>query len=384
MGSARLAYGGRRHKAYRAALVQPHEIQGTNTPLLLTGQDTLLRGVGQQLMYDWSNPNRGRPPGVVDNRGFTESLVSTTLLGQDTIWGAPGQAPDYDLSRGRAYARPIQYEQSPNLQVIQPVPSTPVLPVDTNQPIPRPAYRGNRGGELNLSETTLLGQDLLLRGVGQQLAYDWQLPPKGRPPGPVDNRTLTESLVNTTLFVDPGAPLRPFDWQLPVPDPKRSSPVNRTHWQDLVPNLIGQDTVYGAPGEAPAYDWQLPPKGRPPGPVSNRSLWVDLVTTTLRGQDRIYAGPGQVPVYDWIVPKGYRRSHPPQIFVDLAGTLIYVPPPASAVAWVAARYGRAVYVLDARRETAAAVAADAVAVSASATVAATARAFAAYVPLYPP
>jgi hypothetical protein len=130
---------------------------------------------------DWPQPPRGPVPG----RGWIWP-VQLTLIGQDTIYGAPGQVPSYDLSPPKRGVTPINLSGwvNPGIQI----------------------------------------QTL----VGPYNQTDWPQPPRGRVPGK--------------------------DWIWPTP---------------LV--LIGQDKVYGAPGQVPTYDIQLAPRGKvlpPPGFIS--------------------------------------------------------------------------------------------------------------------
>ena len=100
--------------------------------------------------------------------------------------------------------------------------------------------------------------------------------------------------------------------------PPRGYPAaiaRRTFLQNLVNStLLGQDTIYGDPGQVPVYEWSLP---KLPRIASRKALTtiVDLVRWTLLSQDTIYGDPGEVPVYEWLVPRG------PQLPVN-------APPPA--------------------------------------------------------
>ena len=73
-----------------------------------------------------------------------------------------------------------------------------------------------------------------------------------------------------------------------------------TGWPNL---LIGQDTIYGDPGQVPVYDLSPPPKGRR-HPIALRTHIDGHVNDTLLGQDTVYGAPGQVPTYDWPLPHG--------------------------------------------------------------------------------
>lgn len=160
----------------------------------------------------------------------------------------------------------------------------------------------NRDLSETLALSTLLGQDVLYGAPGEVPVYENPLWPRGRTAGPIANRDWSANLQQTTLFVAPGVPLLPLDW----PNPLRREPSRetRTWLQTYLPELLGHDAVYGADGQVPAYDWTGVPKGRAPGPLANRAHLVNLVLTTLVGQDRIYRGPGQVPPYEWVVPRG--------------------------------------------------------------------------------
>ena len=216
--------------------------------------------------------------------GVQPSLLVTTLAGQDTLYGAPGQVPEYDW------------------QMALPVP---------------PRRRANAllthlDGPLHT--LTLLGQDQVYASPGQAPGYDWPLP--GRKGSRHENRTWLDGGLSDVLlgqdvvYGTPGqAPV--YDWQTAVP-PKGAAPhrSNRTWlYDEPLRSLLGQDQVYGAAGQAPSYDWQLqpPPPGRPPH-RSNRT-WLDGgVLDVLLGQDAFYGAPGQVPARDLAegVPKGHR------------------------------------------------------------------------------
>ena len=236
-------------------------------------------------------------------------------------------------------------------------PTGPTLPEGTSYWLPNPP-RGPEGRTARQAQwpwTPLSGQDLFYGAPGEVPAYDYPVPKGYRRPVQPE---IPPSLLGTTLFVVPEVPLLPYDYPNPVPKPAYRE--NRTHVDTGEPTpLLGLDLFYGAAGQAITYDWQLPPKGRPPGVVTNRSWMVDLATTTLRSQDLLLRGVGQQLAYDYPNPRGYRRSHPPQIFVDLINTLIFVAPPDQVPAYAVGRFGLTTWVTGGVHQQAVAVGAAA-------------------------
>ncbi len=69
-----------------------------------------------------------------------------------------------------------------------------------------------------------------------------------------------------------------------------------THLDLLKQNLIGQDRIYGGPGQVPTYDWQI--KVPPPAPMRLRDYTIlasfslpDLIGHTKAGHHTMTVGP---------------------------------------------------------------------------------------------
>ena len=123
-----------------------------------------------------------------------------------------------------------------------------------------------------------------------------------------------------------------YDYPNPIPKPPHRS--NRTHLNTGT-GYIGQDIIYGDPGQAPAYDYPNPIPKRPHR--SNRGhLYVG---TGLIGQDQIYGDPGQVPAYDWPNPtRRVRRAdqsdpQQPSSWLNNLYTIIVAVAPFAQLDW---------------------------------------------------
>lgn len=342
--------------------LQPVEIQ-------LIGQDRVYGDPGQAVTYDWQRPPRGParlpdytwlvfnpnlyvespPPGAerlelppaarARSRDYTYvHETDVTLIGQDRLYGDPGEAPAYDWQLPKHPRRLRDYTWlSCGAHYSNLYPSAESLPPGLQATdLPPKAPRRQRDYTWLASSVEYIAQDRFYGDPGQSPTYDWQRPPRGAsrardyswtfhnpniypdvealPPGvqysalpPKAPRKLRDYTWVITgvryigqdrVYGDPGqAPT--YDWQLPPKGPRRARDYT---WLASSVEYIGQDRIYGAPGEAPAYDWQLPK-------VPERLVDYTYVyeTTDLIGQDRIYAAPGEAPVYHWPVPPGYRR-----------------------------------------------------------------------------
>lgn len=278
----------------------PVALQGPNLQALLNvPPEDLPPGVVRTELPP-RGPTRLRPDG-------TQNLSLTTLPGQGTLYGAPGQAPTIvwsnprprptgpianrtwlpsgstvasDASDRRAIVTWLEFE------VPDAMPETSGL-----QPLPvRPAPRLLRPAAQNPSPALLVSQSL---PPGEQAIV---LPTGPRRVAQPEQPRNLQPLLTTSL--PPGVVM----FTLP-PEPARR--LSAGFIVALPRALVGQDSIYGAPGQAPTIVFPLPPRGYPPGPRANRTLLVR--TVGLIGQDRIYAGPGQVPTR--IPPNA--RGYPP-------------------------------------------------------------------------
>ena len=294
----------------------------------LLGQDTIYSDPGQAPPYDRSTaPNPLTLGPRFENKSFLRDRINTTLLGQDVIYGDPGQAPEYDW------------------QMAPPPPG-------------QPPHHENRTFHIDRINTTLLAQDQIYGDPGQTIPdRSVTLPPPGAAPHH-ENKTHLSFRIATTLlgqdviYGDPGQAAN-YDHQHKLPDLGRARGIALRDFRNwsITNTLLGQDIVYGDPGQAPAYFWQaaLPLLGLPhgenrtwvqqhinlvlsvvvpdsiygdPGQVPLRDMPLprlllprllptftgDLLRSTLLGQDQIYGDPGQIPVLDLGMP---RRALPP-------------------------------------------------------------------------
>ncbi len=318
--------------------------------MIMLGQDRIYGDPGQTHPFDWPNP-RGREYPVALRTWAPPSHM--IMRGQDSIYGGPGQVPDYDWPnpRGKEFpvelrtfappsrlvltmAKPFNQDDWTN-PVIEPFPidlrtfAPPTRTVFLHKPFNQDDWPNPFGLERPL-------QDWLQRAIlGTQdpfLPVDWQNP---RGPGfPGQDWLQAPSLALTT-----GNPFLPPD----LPNPRGPDfPVELRTW--LAPDrliLIGQDSIYGGPGQVPTYDWtnpslgpQLPvrdwvlgtslglrltgnpffppdlPNPRGPGFPIDLRTWIAPDRLILIGQDSVYGGPGQVPTYDWQNPVRARERPP--------------------------------------------------------------------------
>jgi hypothetical protein len=297
----------------------------------LFGTDAML--VGQQSLALAPSP----APLRARDYSLAESFP-LTLIGQDAVTAgeqltalppaAPLRARDY------TFAPPINL--CTLTTVVQQIPDGHQL---TDSLPPRAAARARDYTFTNTYTLSLIGQDALPTGE-QRL----ELPPRSAPRA----TTLSDSGHNLTLGIS--GDVLPAGTQSTSLPPKRAPrAVDYSHLNRL-PNLIGQDTIYGARGEAPSYDYpnprgparardytwlqtlplhvyqQLPAgdstaltESPPKGPLRARDYtYLHLTPTQLIGQDTIHGAPGQVPTYDWQLPTPMPRRMRDYSFIEFA------------------------------------------------------------------
>lgn len=350
----------------------------------LVGQDRIYAGNGKVATYQWQQalPTPARVP-PLENRTLLEALVTSTLRGQDTISGAPGQAPDYEWLVPKGYPYPLANRTHLGWDVTDTLAGQDILygvpgqVGDYEWVVPRgsiPAIVLRTHVNWDVTDT-LVGQDRMYAGPGQVPVYDLSLPVAVTARPKQDRARLLDFFVNlltsTLATVQATLPegLRGLIW----PDAPWAPWLSRltshavaqraqTDVRDagLLRHLAGQDTIYGAPGQAPVYDLSLPvavttrpkqdrsrlldffvnlltstfttiqptlPEGlrgltwpdapwvpwlsRQAGHATARRAQTDVkdsgVLRHLAGQDTLYGAPGQVPEYDWqtgLTPRG--------------------------------------------------------------------------------
>ncbi len=168
---------------------------------------------------------------------------------------------------------------------------------------------------------TLLGQDALFGAAGQTTTYDW---PNPRVPVPsIALRTwLDNRLLDTLAFVQP-RPFAQLDW--PVPRGAVPAIVLRTWLDALRLPLLGQDRMFGAPGQPAVYAWPNPIVR--PSALDLRAAFGNLLQTTL-GIVRPFAQ------YQW--PNPMRALAPSELraYLNLLeNTLGGVPRPFAMLDW---------------------------------------------------
>jgi hypothetical protein len=360
------------------------------TPGQLIGQDRLYAGPGQVPPYANENPVRRRGPeplswwqnlllstlGIVTapfaqfdwpvlrrlvRRQQHEAPSPTQLIGQDRIYAGPGQVPAYDTNQPVASRRSIELRTW--LQnLLQSTLSVTVFPFALfdwpNPRGPRPNSRLQRTHTASTPQQ-LIGQDQIYAGPGQVPSYDLNQPL--RPRRTIELWTWVQNLLQSTLTIVI-FPFSLLDWPNPLRR-KGDSNVLRTHTQDTQRQLIGQDVVYGAPGQVPDYDL-TPPR------AARRSIelltWLaSLVTTTLAtlfpffsldffrrretpplrvrddqslnlnliGQDQIYGAPGEVPTYDIRPPQRRKLTYQRGWIQSVAEFLTFVGVPFAQTDW---------------------------------------------------
>jgi len=249
--------------------------------LTLLGKDQVYGAPGQVPAYDYPLPKV--PHFSVLHRTFIDP-VKLNLLGKDQVYGAPGQVPNYYWPLppiGAARSRDLLTWISdtiptsllnPFFQTDWPLPPkaaargkdlltwiSDVIPSTLAPPFvqtdwPLPPRGAKRSVELltftAMTPLNLIGQDKMYGDAGQVPNYDWPLPKL--PLRSIDLRTWLLTFVPTT----PQDPPKPRDWPVPL-TPLRSQEL-KTFIQQTPLNLLGQDQMYGGPGQVPNYDWSLP------------------------------------------------------------------------------------------------------------------------------
>lgn len=149
---------------------------------------------------------------------------------------------------------------------------------------------------------------------------------------------VASDLLLTTLSGPPAPPPPGLQYDWPLPVAPAFAVTLRTWTTGYNPNLVGQDQLFGAPGQTHPYDWPVP-SGYPFQPVLrswasplNPNLppaaaipvaqydwplpiapafavalrsWTASYNRNLIGKDRIFGAPGETHPYDWPVPRGY-------------------------------------------------------------------------------
>lgn len=246
----------------------PREWLQNHSEDTLLGQDQIYGAPGQVPTYG-QTPNPSGKPLPISNRWWEWDEVINNLAGQDTIYGAPGEVPNVNLPltpRGYPYPVSLRWWESDELT-------------------------GN-----------LQGQDVIYGAPGESPSHDWPLPPKG-PAYPLSNRTYAYDEPLRDLIGQDLIPGEITEWIVPKGYPF-AIPLRSWQQDHITDTLLGQDVIYSAPGEVPVYDWPVP-KG-PARAIDLRTLTVD--GTYLIGQDSMYDGPGKVPMYEWPVTHDYARE----------------------------------------------------------------------------
>lgn len=254
-----VAQGGIRDAKYRRALEQYQQRPNQ----LLAGQDVVYGAIGEAPSYEWLVP-KGRPfPS--DLRGFIQD-TQLQLIGQDVFpgGGAPGESPDYDYPVPKG-PQPHRENRTFLHRVDLPLIGQDAIYGAAGQAPeyiwvvpPGPLRAMELRTHIHATDRHLIGQDTIYGAPGQAPVYDTSLPPRGRPM-PIENRTWTQSIVDM-FFVLITLPFNQMNW--PVPWGRAPHRENRTHLTNIT-RMIGQDRMYGAPGQVPSYDWQVPTPPRP-------------------------------------------------------------------------------------------------------------------------
>jgi hypothetical protein len=313
--------------------------------------------INQPGAISFSPPQQPRQPA---RRGW-EWPTPINLIGKDTVYGAPGQVPTYDLRP------PLRAPISTNLngwlnfgivvgpapfaQYDWPVPQRTKQPIfsidfDSFQPAINPFFQtdwpnmfgpvyptslrtwiqpGFQPPPTPFSQTDwpqvratvrprdwiwstpiiLIGQDTVYGAPGQVPTYDLS-PPKLRPYAANLNGWL-----NPGITVTP-PPFSQTNWPTP---PRGPTPGKDWIWSTPL-NLIGKDTIAGAPGQVLTYPFPVPQRPLP------RSDWIWPTPLVLIGQDKVYGAPGQVPTYDiQLAPRGKVLPPPGFISFPYPGTI---------------------------------------------------------------
>jgi hypothetical protein len=251
-----------------------------------------------------------RPPQFV-----FQTLLLTTLA---VAVAAPIVASAQDLPRRPAVASQTWTQNllESTLSVAAPSPF-----FQTDWPLPRVAVPAiTLRTWIDALRLNLLGKDAVFGAAGQTTTYDW---PNPRVPAPsIALRTwLDNRLLDTLAFVQP----RPFA-QLEWPIPKNAVPavVLKTWIDALRLPLLGQDRMFGAPGQPAVYAWPNPIVR--PSALDLRASFGNLLQTTL-GIVRPFAQ------YQW--PNPILRVAPSElrVFLNLLESTLAIQRPFAMLDW---------------------------------------------------
>jgi len=214
------------------------------------------------------------PRGVPRARDYSfESFIFADLIGQDAMAAGDQLSGNAPAGRPRAPSLP---EPGINTTIVLTA-STPTLPPgaqvsDSN--VPRAPKRASEYGQATGFPLELIGKDQLPAGHSTDATTN---PPRGA----ARSRDYTW-LQSLPLYIfDQQPPGRSTDaTALPPRGPQRARDYSYLFSYPQV--LVGQDAMYGAPGEVPVYDWQtaVPPRGRT---RARDYTWNFLVIETILG-----------------------------------------------------------------------------------------------------
>lgn len=192
------------------------------------------------IQSDWPSPRRPFYSPIL--RTWLQG-TPTNLLGQDRMFGGPGQPlENADWPLWRTARRAIGEGQSPSLAMLSVVPPAPFTYVDGR--VPRAAVYPISLRTWN-SSLSLLGQDTFFGGPGQPPANLDSRTPKG---APAISQSWSVNLLETTLTPIAAAPFVGIDRQIfAVPA------FDRSWSNNLLESTLAQIAApFGSP------DWRLP------------------------------------------------------------------------------------------------------------------------------
>lgn len=272
----------------RAPLHRHHQYAGE--PIPLTGQDRFYGDPGQAITFGITERYPAKKDAIQRFQDWVRP-AQVQLIGQDRFFGDNGQTTGMVTElppKGRAPL--VQYFLSTNLQSLELFEAPNDIPYGTLNPIALwPAGRAplNRGFEWP-AQVILIGQDRLYGDPGQAPGNVTELWPKGR--RPIPQFFLSQNLQGLELFEAPtDIPYGNLN-QIVLWPRGRTPLVQKWEWPGLAPLLIGQDRLFGDPGQVQGIITELPPKGRKPP-----QKWEWPAQVILIGQDRMYGDPGQAP-----------------------------------------------------------------------------------------
>lgn len=240
-----------------ALLATEAQILGSPENLtLLAGQDTIFGARGQVPDYDWPNPVRlgDLAPGITSQPSGAPRILNL-LVGQDAL-----------PHRWRDWPNPTLLRMTPSGVTSQPLGSTRIdlltgkdkLPFRNDYLVVAPTLAQPRaipiGAQMMGSprlENLLVGKDAL-----PFRQNDWPLPR-----GAAYDRAINSQMNGMPESgLSPAAPFAQRDWPNPT--------LRLSHMQALIAQaqgaalvlntLVGQDTFFGAPGQVLDYDWPVP------------------------------------------------------------------------------------------------------------------------------